>query len=81
MLQLQDITLHRGDRMLFNQLNLVVHAGQHVSLVGSNGFAFSGSQSTAFLGHSVSTAGDVNRDGYDDLIVGAWTSPGPKSGN
>lgn len=37
MLQLQDITLHRGDRLLFNNLNLVVHAGQHVSLVGSNG--------------------------------------------
>lgn len=37
MLQLQDITLHRGDRLLFDNLNLVVHAGQHVSLVGSNG--------------------------------------------
>lgn len=37
MLQLQDITLHRGEKMLFDQLNLVVHAGQHVSLVGSNG--------------------------------------------
>ena len=37
MLQLQTITLHRGDRLLFNDLNLVVHAGQHVSLVGSNG--------------------------------------------
>jgi len=36
-LQLQDITLHRGDRLLFDNLNLVVHAGQHVSLVGSNG--------------------------------------------
>ncbi len=37
MLQLQDITLHRGDRLLFDRLNLVVHAGQNVSLVGSNG--------------------------------------------
>ena len=37
MLQLQDITLHRGERLLFDNLNLVVHAGQHVSLVGSNG--------------------------------------------
>jgi len=36
-LQLQDITLHRGERLLFDNLNLVVHAGQHVSLVGSNG--------------------------------------------
>lgn len=37
MLQIQDITLHRGERLLFDQLNLVVHAGQNVSLVGSNG--------------------------------------------
>lgn len=37
MLQLQDITLHRGDRLLFDRLNLVVHAGQNVSLVGNNG--------------------------------------------
>lgn len=37
MLQMQDVVLQRGDRVLFNDLNWVVHAGQHVGLVGRNG--------------------------------------------
>ena len=37
MLQLQDVVLQRGDRVLFDALSLVVHAGQHVGLVGRNG--------------------------------------------
>lgn len=37
---------------------------------GSTGFALYGDGSNRSLGHSVSSAGDVDGDGYDDLLVG-----------
>ncbi|MGB7441040.1 MAG: hypothetical protein WA919_08245 [Coleofasciculaceae cyanobacterium] len=42
------------------------------SLDGSNGFVVSGLAENDRLGISVSSAGDVNGDGIDDLIVGAY---------
>ncbi|MBX9255762.1 FG-GAP repeat protein [Desmonostoc muscorum CCALA 125] len=41
------------------------------SLNGSNGFVINGINSGDFLGSSVSSAGDINGDGFDDLIIGA----------
>jgi hypothetical protein len=41
------------------------------SLDGSNGFRLDGETVSDFSGISVSTAGDVNGDGFDDVIVGA----------
>ena len=46
------------------QLNLA-------ALNGSNGFRMDGVSALDNLGKSVSNAGDVNGDGFDDLIVGA----------
>jgi Ca2+-binding RTX toxin-like protein len=40
-------------------------------LDGSNGFQISGEREADAAGRSVSSAGDVNGDGLDDLIVGA----------
>ncbi|MFN6516410.1 MAG: beta strand repeat-containing protein [Nostoc sp. CreGUA01] len=41
------------------------------SLNGSNGFAINGINAFDSSGVSVSSAGDVNDDGFDDLIIGA----------
>jgi hypothetical protein len=42
------------------------------SLDGSNGFEISGKNTGDQSGYSVSSAGDVNGDGFDDLIIGAY---------
>src|ERR687885_133573 len=41
------------------------------TLNGSNGFAINGIAAYDQSGNSVSSAGDVNGDGFDDLIIGA----------
>ena len=42
------------------------------TLTGSNGFVLNGIDSDDDSGFSVSGAGDVNGDGFDDLIIGAY---------
>ena len=42
------------------------------TLDGTNGFILNGIDRLDYSGRSVSSAGDVNGDGYDDLIIGAW---------
>ncbi|MEG4634884.1 integrin alpha, partial [Microcoleus sp. AR_TQ3_B6] len=47
-------------------------AGLNLSkLNGSNGFAINGIAALDYSGKSVSSAGDINGDGFDDLIIGA----------
>ena len=41
------------------------------TLDGTTGFRVSGAAAFDFSGNSVASAGDINGDGYDDLIVGA----------
>ncbi|MEM9217616.1 MAG: hypothetical protein AAGD25_25160 [Cyanobacteria bacterium P01_F01_bin.150] len=41
------------------------------SLNGRNGFIISGNSEDGNLGYAVSSAGDINGDGFDDLLVGA----------
>jgi hypothetical protein len=42
------------------------------TLDGTNGFRLAGIDAYDFSGRSVSSAGDVNGDGFDDMIVGAF---------
>jgi hypothetical protein len=49
------------------------------TLDGDNGFAINGVTAGYRTGHSVSSGGDINGDGFDDLIVGAPYA-GPNGG-
>ncbi|MCC5616119.1 hypothetical protein LC605_13790 [Nostoc sp. CHAB 5836] len=42
------------------------------TLNGANGFTINGIAAGDYSGWSVSSAGDVNGDRFDDLIIGAW---------
>ena len=44
------------------------------ALDGTNGFRIEGIAAGDLAGRAISSAGDVNGDGYDDLIVGALTA-------
>ena len=45
------------------------------SLNGNNGFKLDGENNYDHSGWSVSTAGDINGDGYNDVVIGAYGYP------
>jgi len=53
------------------------------TLTGLNGFRIDGVAAFDYSGGSVSSAGDINGDGFDDLIIGASSANpnGPSSGS
>ena len=48
-----------------------VYHGSATGLSASSNWTSEGNQTMAYFGWSVSTAGDVNNDGYSDIIIGA----------
>lgn len=50
---------------------VMVFHGSETGLSGMLAWTMSGTLANARFGHSVSTAGDVNGDGYSDIIIGA----------
>ena len=50
------------------------------SLTGANGFKLDGENNISYSGYSVSAAGDINGDGYADLIIGAAQYYGNQKG-
>jgi hypothetical protein len=59
------------DGGLTDQGRAYVYRGSESGVTTAGGWLASGDQIGAQFGHSVGTAGDVNGDGYDDVLVGA----------
>ncbi len=60
-----------GDIKLANEGAAFLYYGAAYGLDPDPGWSYFGYQQDAKFGYSVSSAGDVNNDGYDDVIVGA----------
>lgn len=59
-----------------NKGAVLVFYGSSAGLSATPDWQKDGTQSYGQFGHRVSTAGDVNNDGYDDIIVGAPVNSG-----
>ncbi|MBN2005368.1 MAG: FG-GAP repeat protein [Anaerolineae bacterium] len=55
-----------------NRGRAYVYHGSALGLPATPAWAITGDQSEARFGYSVATAGDVNGDGYSDILVGAY---------
>jgi hypothetical protein len=59
-----------GARIVFGRSGPFTPTLNISALNGTDGFTFTGLKSEEFTGYSVSSAGDVNGDGFADIIIG-----------
>jgi FG-GAP repeat protein/VCBS repeat protein len=62
-----------------NEGRACVYLGSASGLAASPAWTATGGQQDAFFGCSVATAGDVNGDGYSDVVVGAYAYDGTRT--
>ncbi|MBK6877605.1 MAG: FG-GAP repeat protein [Ignavibacteria bacterium] len=67
------VSAENYDNDLQNEGRIYVYHGSSSGLSVNANWVVEGNQSEAQFGNSVSTAGDVNGDGYSDIIIGALT--------
>ena len=60
------------DGSFANGGQVVVYHGSSEGAVSIVSWSAEGDQLDAFFGHAVANAGDVNNDGYEDVIIGAY---------
>jgi Ca2+-binding RTX toxin-like protein len=65
-------TYTNGGATLLVDTDVLFNGIELASLDGTDGFKLNGAAALDQLGESTSGAGDVNGDGFDDLIIGAW---------
>ncbi len=63
-----DLYTHGQD----NEGRAYVYLGSTNGLIFTSDWIAESEQANAFFGQSVASAGDVNGDGFSDVIVGAW---------
>ena len=67
---------HMYDNGQTNEGRAFAYHGSPAGLSTSAGWTAESGQNEAWFGYSVSTAGDVNGDGYADVIIGAYAYDG-----